>query len=221
MTDRVLVEESPLFAGLDRDTRCALAGAAVIRRAGAGTTLFRAGAPPRGLILVLAGTVRVVGQRQGRQHLVHEGGPGETLGEVPLFAGGGYPATGIASSPCVYAVFGAEPLRAVMQRDPGLAWLLLARLAHRVRHLVSRLERNTAWPVRSRLAEIVLARQASAGTAPFTLGATQAALAEELGTVREVVVRILGEFRQAGLLSGTGRGRYLVTDAEGLRALVM
>lgn len=221
MDDARMVEDSPLFAGLDRETRRALAGAAVIRRAPVGSTLFRAGAPARGLVLILAGTVRVIGRRQGRQHLVHEGGPGETLGEVPLFAGGGYPATAIAHSDCLYAVFPPDALAGVFRRDAGLAWLLLGRLACRVRDLVSRLERNTTWSVESRLAEVLLARQRAAGNGPFTLGAGQAALAEELGTVREVVVRALAGFCRAGLLARERRGWYRVRDAEALHLRVM
>lgn len=221
MDDIRKVENSPLFAGLDRETRRALGRAAVIRRTPAGSALFRAGAPARGLVLILDGTVRVVGERQGRQHLVHEGGPGDTLGEVPLFAGGGYPATAIARTDCLYAVFLPEALRSVMQRDAGLAWLLLGRLAARVRHLVSRLERNTAWSVESRLAEVLLARQAAAGAGAFTLGPGQAAMAEELGTVREVVVRALAEFREAGLIARERRGWYRVSDPAGLRRRVM
>jgi CRP/FNR family transcriptional regulator len=221
MDDGRKVEDSPLFAELDRETRRALGRAAVIRRAPAGSALFRAGAPARGLVLILEGTVRVVGERQGRQHLVHESGPGETLGEVPLFAGGGYPATAVARTDCLCAVFPPEALGSVMRRDNALAWLLLGRLARRVRHLVSRLERNTAWSVQSRLAEVLLARHAAAGTGAFTLGTGQATLAEELGTVREVVVRTLAEFREAGLIARERRGWYRVTNPAGLHRRVM
>jgi len=108
-----------------------------------------------------------------------------------------------------------------MRRDNALAWLLLGRLARRVRHLVSRLERNTAWSVQSRLAEVLLARHAAAGTGAFTLGTGQATLAEELGTVREVVVRTLAEFREAGLIARERRGWYRVTNPAGLHRRVM
>lgn len=213
--------ESPLFRDLAAETRLALARDAVVREVPPGAALFRAGAPVRGLIILLEGTVRVVGERQGRQHLVHESGPGETLGEVPLFAGGGYPATGLAWTRCTFAVLSAEVLSRAMRRDPALAWLLLVRLARRVRHLVGLLERNTTWSVESRVAEVLLARQEGAGQGGFTLGRTQAALAEELGTVREVLVRTLAGFCRDGVLERQGRARYRVVDAAALRARVM
>ena len=211
------VESSPLFADLAPETRRALGRVAIVRRARAGTALFHAGDPVRGLILILEGSVRVVSERRGRQHLVHDGVPGETLGEVPLFAGGGYPATAIAREDCEYAVFPPDGLAGVMRQDPALAWLLLVRLARRVRDLVSRLERNTTWSVESRLAEVLLRRQASADGQTFTLGTGQTALAEELGTVREVLVRTLAQFAREGLISREKRGWYRVSDQEGLR----
>ena len=219
--DRPRLEESPLFRELAPETRLGLARGAVVREAEPGTVLFQAGAAVRGLILILAGTVRVVSERQGRQHLVHESGPGETLGEVPLFAGGGYPATAIAGTRCTYAVLSPDVLRTVMQRDAALGWLLLQRLARRVRHLVGLLERNTAWSVESRLAEVLLRRQEEAGAGAFALGMTQEALAQELGTVREVLVRALAELCREGLVHRERRGYYRVIDAGRLRGRVL
>jgi CRP/FNR family transcriptional regulator, dissimilatory nitrate respiration regulator len=220
-SDRPRLEESPLFRELAPETRLGLARGAVVREAEPGTALFHTGAPVRGLILILAGTVRVVSERQGRQHLVHESEAGETLGEVPLFSGGGYPATAIAQTHCTYAVLSPEVLRTVMQRDAALGWLLLQRLAGRVRHLVELLERNTAWSVESRLAEVLLRRQEEAGADNFALGMTQEALAQELGTVREVLVRELAGFCREGLIRRERRGYYRVVDIDGLRRRVM
>jgi DNA-binding FadR family transcriptional regulator len=49
---------------------------------------------------------------------------------------------------------------------------------------------------------------------------TQAALAEELGTVREVAVRALRALRRAGLVEAAGRGRLRVINRTGLRLLI-
>lgn len=46
---------------------------------------------------------------------------------------------------------------------------------------------------------------------------TQAAIAEGLGTVREVVVRSLRHLTQAGVISAAGAGRYRVLDEDALR----
>ena len=50
------------------------------------------------------------------------------------------------------------------------------------------------------------------------LRTTHQALADELGTVREIVTRLLNRFEAAGYV-GLGRERVEVIDAPGLRAV--
>ncbi|HEX8386735.1 MAG TPA: helix-turn-helix domain-containing protein, partial [Rubricoccaceae bacterium] len=110
-------------------------------------------------------------------------------------------------------------LAAAVAADPALAFALLARLARRVGGLIERLDGWAAQGVRARLAALVLARAERTGAPTFTLGATQADVAEELGTVREVVVRELRRLREEGAVATAGRGRYAVVDGARLRAL--
>jgi hypothetical protein len=49
---------------------------------------------------------------------------------------------------------------------------------------------------------------------------TLTALAEELGTVRVVVVRAVRGLCERGYVAGVGRGRLRVVDARGLRETV-
>jgi CRP/FNR family transcriptional regulator len=216
MLDPDRLRALPLLGEMTPAARRALAARAVERRFEAGETLFAAGAPSRGVFIIAEGRVRVVRVTGDRQRVVHVEGPGGTLGEVPLFAGGGYPATAVAAERTRCVVVGEDGLRAAMAADPELAWRLLARLAARVRELVARLDAATAQRVSVRLARHVRARAVAARGAPFTLGMTQAALAEELGTVREVVVRELRALRASGALRAAGRGRYAVGDAAAL-----
>ena len=53
----------------------------------------------------------------------------------------------------------------------------------------------------------------------FSLGMTQSALAEELGTVREVVVRALRGIRKLGAIESDGGGKYRVADLATLNEL--
>jgi hypothetical protein len=89
----------------------------------------------------------------------------------------------------------------------------------RVRELVERLDRVSTQAIPARLAAFLLTRAKSAEALPFTLGLTQAQLAEELGTVRELVVRALAQLRDAGLVASAGRGRYVVRDLAALTDL--
>ena len=91
--------------------------------------MFVAGSVPRGWYVVLEGQVRVVRLTGNRQHVVHTEGPGGTLGEVPLFAGGTHPATAITSEPSRLALFSRESLESAISDNPAVALLLLRRLA--------------------------------------------------------------------------------------------
>ena len=213
------VEDAPLFAGLNAAALRTLRSRSVERRFATDEVLFIAGAPSRGLFVVLEGSVRVVRTRAGRQHVIHTEAPGGTLGEVPLYVGGGYPATAVAAAPTRCAVIGREAVGAMIANDPQLAWRLLERLATRVRGLVDRIDALATQDVAARLAAHLLARVESDGKRHLTaLGGTQMQLAEELGTVREVVVRQLRVLQQAGVLRRAGRGRYEILRIDALRA---
>jgi CRP-like cAMP-binding protein len=105
-----------------------------------------------------------------------------------------------------------------MVAEPAVAWMLLRRLAERVRVLVDRLDRLALQSSTTRLASFLLTR-IEADDPVVTLDMTQTALAAELGTVREVVVRSLRELREGGLVVPAGRGKLHVVDLDGLRRL--
>lgn len=173
------------------------------------------------MYVVTSGRVRVLRHAAGRRHVLHEEGPGGTLGEVPLFEGGGYPATAIAAESTTCLVVGRDAIASAMRADPELAWRFLARLAARVRTLVERVEGLAARSVPQRLAGLLAARYAgaTAGRASITLGRTQQEVAEELGTVREVVVRAVRALCDLGAIESVGGGRYRVRDVEKLKEL--
>jgi CRP/FNR family transcriptional regulator, cyclic AMP receptor protein len=106
-----------------------------------------------------------------------------------------------------------------VEADPALGLAFLGRMARRVRELVERLDRATAQSVPGRLARFLLARREQVGRDAFTLGLSQAELAEEVGTVREVVVRALRLLRDQGAIRALGRGRYEVADERRLREI--
>jgi CRP/FNR family transcriptional regulator len=189
-----------------------LAGRGHDKRYSRGQVLFRAGDEAKGLFVVIEGRVRVVRETAGRGQVVHEEGPGGTLGEVPLFTGCPYPATATATETTRCLLVRREAVRAALAADPDLAVRLLTGLALRVHNLITRLDRLAFSSVRARLAAWI-AERARAGLGPVvSLGMTQERLAEELGTVREVVVRELAAVRRLGAIRSRGAGRLEILD---------
>lgn len=209
----------PLLSGLDPGAVAALLDRGTERRAGRGETLFRAGDPARGLFLIVEGRVRIVRETIGRGQVVHEEGPGGTLGEIPLFTGCPYPATATATESTRCLVFPLVAVRSAVAVDPELAFRLLGTLATRVRGLIDRLDRLVFAGVRARLAAWILERRRTAIGPVVSLGLSQERLAEELGTVREVVVRELRSLREAGVVRSKGAGRLEVIDPARLEAI--
>jgi CRP/FNR family transcriptional regulator, dissimilatory nitrate respiration regulator len=218
MIDVALLEGIEQFRSLNQAAKLALAARAIERHYPSETTIFSAGDQALGIFIVIEGRVRVVRETGSRRHVIHEEGPGGTLGEVPMFEDGGYPATAIAAEPTRCIVIGKDAIAAAMSLEPALAWLLLRRLAMRVRTLVDRLDRATSHSIPKRLAAHLVLRMERSGGSRITLGGTQQSIAEELGTVREVIVRTLRSFVADGLLRSLGGGRYEVRDEVRLRA---
>jgi CRP/FNR family transcriptional regulator len=207
----------PFFAAFPRAALQVIADRAVVRRFVPGETLFRAGESAAGLMVVLEGKVRVIRTAGDRAQVVHVERVGGTLGEVPMFAGGGYPATAVAEEATECVIIARETLAAAVKSSPESAFVLLERLARRVRELVERLDRSALRPVSARLAEFLITRATARGRAVVAIGMTQRQLAEELGTVREVVVRELHALRTAGVVRSLGGGRLEIVDAGALR----
>lgn len=201
----------PLFRDLSREAVALLTGAPQ-RRFRRGQTLWTAGSEAHALVVLLTGRVRIVRAPGGRQYGVHTEESGGTLGDVPFFAGGRYPATAIATELSTCLLLDRPLLGRVVAADPAFALHLLRHLAGRVRELVRRLDQQTTRTVARRLAEFLLEREGATGARAFTLAATQAEAAEDLGTVREVLVRTLRRFRDAGLVEVPRQGYYVIRD---------
>jgi CRP/FNR family transcriptional regulator, dissimilatory nitrate respiration regulator len=211
----------PLFAGAPADVIASVAKRAVDERVAADDVLFRAGSAARGWFIVIEGNVRVVTGVGARQHVIHTEGPGGTLGEVPLFTDSTYPATAIASEPTRCALLDRRALEEAMQESPALGFILARRLALRVAGLVSRLNDRSARSVKSRLIAFLLDRHAVLKKPVISMGMTQQRAAEEIGTVREVLVRELQALARAGLIESRGGGRYEILSVDGLRSLLV
>jgi CRP/FNR family transcriptional regulator len=215
-----LLAHVPLVEELSPAARRALAARAITRRFDAGEVLWTAGSAIDHMLVVIEGEVRVIGEAGGRQHVLHTEGPGGTLGEVPFYSGGSAPATAIAVVPTQCLALSRESVEAAIVADPAVAWLFLGRLASRVRGLVERVDRLALQSTTTRLVGLLLAKVARStigGETVVSLGMSQAALAAELGTVREVVVRALRSLRERGLIATAGRGRIRIADVAALR----
>ena len=182
-----------------------------------GTRLFGAGDVVPGLHLIAQGAVRVLRETPDRGVVIHREVAGGLLGEVALFSDRRYPGTAIATEPTVLILLPESAVLQAIRRDPDLATLLLRRIAARTRDVIGRLGRIASLTVMRRLALHLLERSTTGRGTVVTLGMTQVQLAEELGTVKEIITRELRALARLGVIAPQGGGRYAIRDRSALR----
>jgi len=217
LSDAEVIARCPLFAELPDADVVALAGVALRRPLTAGETLFLAGEAPRGLPLVVSGSVKVfvLSPASGREVVLTVERPYQAVAELVAFDGGAYPASAAALEDGELLWLEQEGLQRLLSARPGLALHLMRTLGRRLRRLVALIERLSFQEVIQRLAADILAA-ARAGM-PFTLD-TNAAIAARLGTVPELVSRNVSRLHQSGMLQLDGR-TVIAVEEDALRDL--
>ncbi|HEY7860759.1 MAG TPA: Crp/Fnr family transcriptional regulator [Gemmatimonadaceae bacterium] len=188
---------------------------AVRKSYGGSATLFREGDAAHGVFVVLSGEVRVVRSSRGRRYVLHVESAGGTLGEAPLFDHGPYPVTAVAHGAVDALYIARDALERAIRGSPELGLFFLARLGGRVRVLLERVDGLATARVATRLAAFLLENAVRTGSPLIAM--TQESLAEELGTVREVVVRSMRALRDDGCIRTVARGHIEILDLDALR----
>ena len=208
----------PYLTGVALDQLTVLAGACSERHLRAGGRLFSEGDPPSGVYVLLSGRVKVVRtSRSGREQVLHQEGPGATLGEVPVFDGQGYVGSAVALDACAALFVPRRALLQILEQNPGAAAHVVRVLSGRVRRLALLAADLSLRDTTQRVAAHVLREAERGGRTVVLLKGTREELATRLGTVREEVSRALSQLRAQGILDVAGR-RIRVLDAKRLRA---
>ena len=170
-------------------------------------------ADAEGLAVVLQGLLRVyMHAGDGRQVTVRYVRAGDLLG-VPAMVGGPAPVFVQAVVPGAAFRFDGDRVRRAAQTDASVAWLFANESVHRLYDVLEELAGNTFATVRQRVARHLLDLAASqpAAAGPLTALVSQQDLANSVGSVREVIARVLAELR-ADRLIRTSPGRVEILD---------
>jgi CRP/FNR family transcriptional regulator, cyclic AMP receptor protein len=188
----------------------------------AGSVTHWEGEPAPFLELVVSGVVRVfVTALDGRTMTIRYCRPGALIGAASLFS------PEYAMPAPTQALVDAELLRMsptmarrAAERDVRVATALLSEVSERVLSFVWELAGSAFATVRQRVARhlLDLASERVRGPASeqrsgseLVVKVSQRELAEAVGTAREVVVRVLRELRQEGVVR-TGRDQIMIAD---------
>ena len=186
---------------------------------GVDRVVFSEGDSAGSVYIVLAGHIAVVHVRNGRQYVLHDERDGGTLGEVPAFSGTPYLATAICRMTTTCVVLSVASARRLVRVDPKFAEWIIERLGDRIKRLVTRVESASALSTTQRVARFLLERDNRAPAQRFRLGMSQNELAEELGTVREIISRTLSQLEDSGAIEKHPGGWITVKDRAMLSSI--
>jgi CRP-like cAMP-binding protein len=185
---------------------------------GPGTLAYRPYEPAAG-VLILSGLLRsFLVAPDGRQMTVKYGVPGDLFG-VPALVGGPVPVAVEAMEETRAVRFDPQALEALVRDDGATGWRLAQEIGGDFCDLMVLMAENLFDPVPVRVARhlLFLAVPDPVTRLP-TVNRTQGELAQAVGSVREVVSRVLKKFEAEGLVE-TGRSGIAVTNVAGLKAL--
>lgn len=210
-----------LFGNASAEALKLLAGHAKERRLQQGEILFVGGDIARGLYVAVSGSLRAFREsEEGREQTIHVEHAGATFAEVPVFDDGPYPSTVIAEEESLVLFLAKEDVRRCMLQNPEAALAALGVLAGRLRRITSLLEQLSLQDVTQRLASMLVEEAASRGRvrdgASFSLPDSHQQIAARLGSVREVITRILRRFVNERLIAIHGH-RVTILDAVALQ----
>ena len=195
-----------LFTGVEGMHLRDLSGIAMVASYKPRVNIFSSGDPGDGFYLVMEGRVKVfMLSPEGKEQILHVIGPGESFGEVAVFAGQSFPAHAVTLENSRLVFLPRDDFVALVSANPALAFNLLAALAQRLRQFAVMIDALSLKEVPGRLATHLLylsKKQATGNRLSLELSKTQ--LASLLGTIPETLSRILSKLQRAGFIAIKG-----------------
>jgi len=186
-----------------------------------GEIIFREGAYSSGIYFISNGKAKKYKiDREGKEQIIYVANTGELIGYHAILSEDRYPDSAAALEESTITFIPKEDFLNTLELSETLSKRLLKTLSHEFVVLVNSLTLFGQRTVRERLAlQLVVLREKykinfQPGM-PVEINLSRDDLASLVGTVRENVVRILTEFKQAGILTTKGR-QITVVDIKKL-----
>ena len=209
-----LLQLFPVFQQLPPAAVEEIGRSATTRQVPAGAILFEAASPCTGFPMLLEGRVRVVKSApNGREVQLYRISPGESclLSSSCLLGGSAYSATGVAETAVTLLALPPALFHRLLAEYKPFRDYVFGLFSERLAELMTLVEAVAFHKLDQRLAALLLGKGELVRT-------THQGLADELGSVREMVSRLLSNFQDRGWVE-LGREQIRITDAAALRRL--
>lgn len=211
-TQSRLLLQYPMLRETSAAELATLLAEAKVMRFPTGTVVFDENQPCRGFPLLLSGSIRVLkAVRNGRELQLYRvvSGEGCILTSSCLLDHTDYQARGIAEQPLEVVLLPASVFHSLLGNCAAFRTYVFHLFSDRIAGLMQLVSAVAFHKLDQRLAQLLISK-----TAPIQ--ATHQALADELGSAREMVSRLLKGFAEQGWVK-LGREQIEITDAAALR----
>jgi CRP/FNR family transcriptional regulator len=208
------------FAQVDEERRQRLAQITRIHRFRKGQSIFRQGDACPGIFIVSRGMIRIFKiAPNGKEHVLHMVGPGNTFAEVAAIGGFDCPANAEAIADASCALVPLEPFRQAMAEDHQLCQQMLTGLSFWVRQLLSLLEDLVLRDATGRVTRFLLESEPGPdGT--VKLPALKRHVASHLNLTSETFSRTFSRLIEAGMIAELDNNCVQLLDLQRLRAAI-
>ncbi len=207
----------PYFANLDITLIETIAQHMKVQHYDTGQVVFLEGGPDVALYIVRTGWLKAVKTSpDGREQVLHFIGPNEVFNAIGVFVESANPATVIALEPTTVWIIQQNTILKLLDQHPELGRVIIQRLAERVQQLIHMVEDLSLRTIEARLARYLI-EQSTEEQLSRPRWATQAEMANRLGTVPDVLNRALRSLAKESLIQ-VERHQIQILDYQGLEA---
>ncbi len=225
MSRVTMLRNVPFFAGLSDPELEVLADSLGKRTFGKGMIIFHKGSPGQTLYIIESGKVRIfILSESGQEISVNIYGPGDVFGELALLDGLPRSAGAVAMEKTETFTLHRDDFLRHLEAYPRMAQSIMEVLSTRVRYTTDYAESLAFLDVYGRVAAKLLELADRYGVQKegieIELRLTQTELASWVGATRESVNKVLGTFRDYGLIEVEGQ-RVIILDRPGLKRRIL
>jgi len=211
-TQALLLQHYPMLRDLPAARLDELLSATTAMHLPAGAVIFDENQPCQGFPLLLSGSIRVIkASANGRELQLYRVAPGESciLSSSCLLGHAQYHARGVVDQDIEIVALPPATFKKLLAEHEPFRDYIFSLFSERLTDLMQLVSAVAFQKLDQRLAALLVAK-----TSPLHI--THQALADELGSVREIVSRLLKNFAEQGWVK-LGREQIEITDAPALK----
>jgi len=208
------IRDFPLLNALPDDVLSELAKSITPQRLEEDEILFLEGQSINSLFFVLEGWLKTEkNSADGRQQTLRLIGPGEVINELAVFSNSETSMSLIALENAMVFKVSRVQVEGLIENYPAFSHVIIMNLSKRIQHLLTQVENLSLYNVEARLARLLLVETEDDVLIRHSWK-TQSEIANQIGTVLDVVNRNLNKLENQGIIEVTREKIIIINRPE-------